>query len=186
MKLGTKPLMVFMIVIGMPVASYVLLFKPLNSAIKTASENVEHREALLVKLQEETARNSDLERANEEIERSVKFIESRLPSGKDIDDLVRQVSDYAVSSGLKPPAMRAGKPVPAALYMEQPIEMEVIGSYLAFSTFIAHVEKLPRIVRIHDLKLSGQTKDENELKAEFTLSIYFQDQAQIAQGETSK
>jgi type IV pilus assembly protein PilO len=78
--------------------------------------------------------------------------------------------------------MKSLKPVPAALYMEQPIEMEVQGGFVGFFTFIAQVEKLPRITRIHDMKITGLGRDDTELKAEFTLSIYFQDEKQVANG----
>jgi type IV pilus assembly protein PilO len=90
-----------------------------------------------------------------------------------------------VQSGLNSPAIKSLKPVPAALYMEQPMAIEVTGSFVGFFTFLAQVEKLPRITRIHDLKLTGQAggasdEDAPELKAEFTLSIYFQEDAKPA------
>lgn len=184
MNLGLRGLMVMGIVVGMPVASYFLVFKPQNKAIEAARKEVDHKAGLLAKLREETARNENLVRANEEIQRSVKTIEARLPSGKELDALVRQVSDLAVSSGLQPPAMKSAKPVPAALYMEQPIEMEVLGNFVGFFTFLAQIEKLPRITRIHDMKITGMARDDVELKAEFTLSIYFQDEKQLAHGGT--
>ena len=48
---------------------------------------------------------------------------------------------------------------------------------------VSDIEKLPRITRVHDLKITGQDKQGEELKAVFTLSIYFQDDKQLAQGE---
>jgi type IV pilus assembly protein PilO len=184
MNLGLRGLLIVLILIGMPVASYFFVFKPQNTAIEAARKEVEHKAVLLSKLKEETARNSDLVKTNEELKKTVKAIEARLPSGKEIDGLVRQVSDLAVAAGLQPPAMKSLKPVPAALYMEQPIEMEVEGGFVGFFTFIAQVEKLPRITRIHDMKMTGLGRDDTELKAEFTLSIYFQDEKQVANGGT--
>lgn len=176
MNLGFRGLLVLLIVIGMPVASFFLVFKPQNKEIQRAKEEVSHKEALLVKLREETARNDDLVRANDDIKRSVQIIEARLPSNKEIDDLVRQVSNLAVEAGLQPPAIKSAKALPAALYMEQPLEMEVSGKWVNFHTFLASVERLPRITRIHDMKITGMGKDDIELKAEFTLSIYFQEE----------
>lgn len=184
MNIGLRGALILGIVVGMPVASHYLVFRPQNREISRARQEVEHKESLLEKLREETSRNEDLARANEEIKRSVKLIEARLPSEKEIDAIVRQVSDLAVQAGLEPPAIKSAKPVQAALYMEQPLEMEVSGDFLNFFTFIAQVEKLPRITRVHDLKISGQMKDDAEIKAEFTLSIYFQDEKQVALAET--
>jgi type IV pilus assembly protein PilO len=166
------------LVISLPLASYFLVFKPLNAQINHEKGETEHHEALLAKLQEETARNVNLQQANTEIQSSIRLIEARLPSNKEVDAVVRQVSNLAVESNLAPPAMRTGKPVQSTLYKEQPIEMETAGNFVDFFTFLAKVEKLPRIMRIHDLKIAREPKDNMELKANFTLSIYFQDETQ--------
>ncbi|MBK9188799.1 MAG: type 4a pilus biogenesis protein PilO [Phycisphaerales bacterium] len=183
MRTGFQGLVIVGIVVGMPVASYYLVFRPQNREIERAKNDLQHKESLLIKLREETARNADLAKANEEIRRGVKIIEARLPSTKEIDALVRQVSDLALASGLKAPAIKSSRPVPAALYMEQPLELEVMGNFVGFFSFVAAVEKLPRITRIHDMKLTGLLKDEAELQAQFTLSIYFQDEKRVASAE---
>ncbi|MDX2131966.1 MAG: type 4a pilus biogenesis protein PilO [Planctomycetota bacterium] len=177
MNVGMRTVCVLLVVVGLPVASYFLVFKPTNAKLDTDREECEQKEKYLTKLAEIGDRDADLVRANEEITRSITLIEQRLPSGKEIDGLVRRVSDLAVAAGLEPPAIKSAKPVPSGIYMEQPLDMEVSGSFLGFFTFLAQMEKLPRITRIHDLKLTGQPKDGVELKAEFTLSIYFQDGA---------
>jgi len=173
-----------LLVISLPLASYFLVFRPLNMQINHEKGETEHREALLSKLQEETSRNVNLQQANQDIQSSIRLIEARLPSNKEVDAVVRQVSNLAVESSLAPPAMRSSKPVQASLYKEQPIEMETAGSFVDFFTFLAKVEKLPRIMRIHDLKITREVRDDVELKATFTLSIYFQDENQVAQGDS--
>lgn len=181
MTIGLRFLVVIGIVVGMPVASYFLVFKPQNKEISKAKEEISHKQDLLQKLRNETSRNVDLEKANLDIRRTVKAIEERLPSNQEIDGVVRQVSDLAIRCGLKPPAMKSGRPVPAALYMEQPIEMEVSGDFVGFNTFLAQIEKMPRITRIPDLRIEGQDKEDVELRAQFTLSIYFQDERQASE-----
>jgi len=176
--------LLILVVIAMPIASYFFVFKPLNKEIEQQKAEVEHKEQLLGKLREETARNADLEKSNQEIQNSIKIIEARLPSNKEVDDVVRKVSDLAETCKLQAPALKSLKPIRSALYMEQPIEIEVSGDFLGFFTFLASIEKLPRITRIHDLKITGNPKDGVELRADFTLSIYFQDEAQLAQGGT--
>ena len=98
--------------------------------------------------------------------------------------MVRQVSNLAIESNLASPAMRSAKALPTASYMEQPIEMETTGNFVDFFTFLAKVEKLPRIMRIHDLKITSEARENVELRAIFTLSIYFQDEKQMAQGDS--
>ncbi len=171
-----RGLALFAAVIGMPLSSYFLVFRPQNNAIKRAREDVAHKQSLLVKLREETARTADLVRANEQVQETLKNIEARLPSNQEIDAVIRRVSELATDSGLDAPAMKAAKPIQAALYMELPLEMEVKGDWKGFRTFLAELEKLPRLKRIPDLKLTSLNKlDGSQLRADFTLSIYFQD-----------
>jgi len=171
-------------VLGLPIASYLLVFKPQNSEIKRAQGDVEHMRGLLTRLQEEAAKNADFESANQELAQNIGIIEERLPTNQEVDAVVRQVSDLAVTAGLSSPAIKNNKPLPAGLYMEQPLEMETKGNFIGFHTFLAQVEKLPRVMRIHDFKLVGQPGDESELRATFTLSIYYQDDARsVASGQ---
>jgi len=186
MNNGIRMLLVLLILIGLPVASYVMVFRPFNREIESDKSQIAHQESLLVRLQEETSRNDDLIRANKDVERTVRIIEARLPSNKEVDAIVRQVSDLAVECGLAPPGIKASKPVPAAMYMEQPLELETQGTYVGFVTFLSRLETLPRITRIHDMKITGNPKENIELKAEFTLSIYFQDEKRVATTEAHK
>lgn len=182
--LGLRAILALGVVLGLPVSSYFMVFRPANKDRQARLESLAHQEQLLNKLREETGKNTDLQRANEEIKQTVAAIEARLPSNKEMDGVVRQISDLAVKAGLQSPAMKSAKPVQAAMYMEQPIEIEVSGSFVGFFTFLAHLEKLPRITRISDMKISaGMQQEIAELKAEFTLSIYFQDEKKIAAAE---
>lgn len=183
MTLTPRSLAITLFVVGMPVISYMAVFRPQNAAIAAAKDEVDHKASMLAKLKEETARNTDLAKANEQLSSTVRAIEARLPSGKELDALVKQVSTLAVAAGLQPPTLKMLPPLPAAEYMEQPIEMTVEGSFKGFFTFVSQVEKLPRITRIHDMKVTDQSRDDIEIKAEFTLSIYFQDLRKIASGE---
>lgn len=182
MNKGLRALLI-LVILATPLAAWWFAFVPENKYIDSLNQDLKHKEALLTKLREETSRNADLQKANEELHRTVTLIEQRLPSNKEVDAIVRQVSDLAVTAGLQPPAIKSAKPVQSALYMEQPLEMEVSGGFLGFFKFIADVEKLPRITRIHDLKITSQAGKDVELKAEFTLSIYFQDDKAVASAE---
>lgn len=180
MLTGLRGIILLAAVVGMPVASYFLVFRPQNNEINRARQDVEYTKTLLDKLREETARNADLEKAIEEIRQNVAAAETRLPSDKEIADVVRQVSDLAVQAGLEAPAIKSSKPVQAALYMEQPLDMNIKGDFRSFFVFIANVEKLPRITRITDFKVARDDKATAEAnsvipdKVDFTLSIYFQ------------
>jgi type IV pilus assembly protein PilO len=168
--------------IGLPTVSYFYVFRPTQNQIDRAKSEVQHMQSILEKLKEESAKNADFERANQELQQSVAFIEQRLPTNQEIDNVVRQVSQLAIDSGLQPPAIRTNKPIAAGIYKEMPIDMETAGSFAGYHNFLVQLEKLPRVMRIHNLKVLGQDRmaqqnaDTPEVKVTFTLSIYFQEE----------
>ena len=174
MKFGLRELVLLLVLLALPVSSWWLVFRPQNGEIAQAKREIDHKKALLQKLQEATARNEDLERANEELRQSIESIEARLPTNKEVDGVVRQVSDLAVEAGLEPPAIESDKPLKAALYMEQPLKMKLAGNFNGFYEFLIKLEQLPRITRLPDIKIIRSTEQDGHMKAEFTLSIYFQ------------
>jgi len=181
MAFGAGRLLLVLTLVGVPVSSYWLVFRPRNADIVRAESEIAHRKELLGKLQEETRRNTDLQRANEEITKSVEAIEARLPNTKELDSIVRQISDLAVEAGLEAPGLKSAKPVKAALYMEQPLEITMNGDFKKFYDFMIRLEQLPRITRVPDMKIKRMDQGDGNTTAEFTLSIYFQDTAKQGQ-----
>ncbi len=177
MRIGLREFVLLLVLLALPVSSWWLVFRPQNGEIAQARREIKHKQELLDQLKKATAQNDDLEKANAEIQTSIVSIESRLPTTKEVDAIVRRVSDLAVESGLEPPAIESDKPVEAALYMEQPLKMKLKGDFNGFYDFLIKLEQLPRITRIPDLLLTRATEQDGYMKAEFTLSIYFQQEA---------
>ncbi|MCB9845818.1 MAG: type 4a pilus biogenesis protein PilO [Phycisphaeraceae bacterium] len=175
MRFGIRELILLAVLLAVPVSAYMLVFRPQNRAIERAKGEIAHREELLDKLREETARSEDLRRANDEIAQRIASVEARLPTDKEVDRIMRQVSDLAIQSGLASPAMQSEKPVAAALYFEQPLTMETSGSWDGFYRFLTELERLPRQTRIPAMTLERDSKNNGQMNVEFTLSIYFQD-----------
>jgi type IV pilus assembly protein PilO len=176
MKFGIREMVLLLVLLALPVASYILVFRPVNEQIDKAREEIAHKRSMLDKLREATARKQDLQRANDEIKAGIEAIEAQLPTDKELDDVVRQVSDLAVEAGLASPNLTTDKPVAAALYMEQPLKIKMAGDFKGFHDFLTRLEDLPRKTRISDMKVARDADVNGSMKAEFTLSIYFQTQ----------
>ena len=168
-----RDMLMGLVLVAVPLSSYFLVFGPQNNRISAARGEIRHKQEMLDKLRQETARNADLIRANQEIADLIKKTEERLPDGKEVDAIVRQISELAVQAGLSAPAMESGKPVAAAMYMEQPIKVTTAGDFRGFYEFLLELERLPRITRLPDLNLERATEPDGNIKAQFTLSIYF-------------
>ena len=99
-------------------------------------------------------------------------MESRLPTNKEIDGIIRQVSILAVDSGLGAPTLKTERSVAAAAYREQPLTMEIAGSWDGFYRFMQQIERLPRITRVVNMTMT-RDKEADLVEVEFQLSIYF-------------
>jgi len=176
MKFGPRELMVLVLIVAVPVASYFLVFKPQNERIRRSEAEIHHKMELLEKLRAETQRTDDLRAENKRIEERIKDAEARLPTGKEVDNVVRQVSDLAVDQGMESPAMKSSKPIQTVGYKEQPLEMETKGSFDGFRSFLKELELLKRITRMPKMKLRREGGVNGNIEADFVLSIYFLDE----------
>jgi type IV pilus assembly protein PilO len=174
MQMGFREVLLLAALLALPLCAYWLVFRPQNEEIGQAKREIEHKRQMLDKLQATTARNDDLQRANEEIRRNIHSIEARLPTNKEVDSVVRQVSELAIEVGLEPPNIESDRPVAAAMYMEQPLKMRINGNFNAFYEFLVRLEQLPRITRLPDMKTTRAREADGHMMADFTLSIYFQ------------
>lgn len=174
MRFGIRELVLLAILMALPLSSWWLVFRPNNQKIEQAEREIELKREMLQKLQTVTSRSDSLEQATAEIATGIDAIEARLPSDREIDDVVRQVSALAVENGLNQPGMIAKPPVRGTLYMEQPIEMTITGDFKGFYSFLLDLEQLPRITRMPALEIERSKDVDGHLKAEFTLNIYFE------------
>ncbi|MBX3322505.1 MAG: type 4a pilus biogenesis protein PilO [Phycisphaeraceae bacterium] len=176
MKLGTREIITFLIVLMIPVVSYLLVFRPQNRDIEASLTEISHKRDILRRLQDETSRNADLLEANRRIAERIKKDEARLPSSQGVDEIVRQVSGLAIESGLAPPTLKSLKPLEASVYWELPLEMTTSGTFRGFYEFLRRLERLPRITRVVQMEIKrGRTElKEPEITVKFTMSIYFQ------------
>jgi len=184
MRFGVREFVLFLAVLMLPIASYFVIFKPQSANIEQAKGEIAHKREMLETLRTETSRNDDLKIANEAIKERIDEMEALLPSNKEIDLIVRQVSALAVEAGLTPPTLKSAKPVAAARFREQPLDMTTQGSFAGFYEFLKAIEQLPRITRIVDMVIKDSSEEGVEIEASFTLSIYFQTEETLAQGDS--
>lgn len=174
MKFGLREVLLLVVLLAMPVCAWWFVFRPVNKEINQAKSEIAQKERMLEKLSVATKQSADLAKANQEVATAIGLIESRLPSGKEVDKILEQVANLARQSRLEIPRVKAQKPVAASKFMEQPLDMTINGDFDDFYAFLLKVEQLDRITRILNLKLARQDKANGAMEATFTLSIYFQ------------
>ncbi|MCA9289518.1 MAG: type 4a pilus biogenesis protein PilO [Phycisphaerales bacterium] len=184
MRFGIREIVFLLILLAVPVASWLFVFKPQNHDINQATSEIEQKRQKLEQLREVTRHIDDLGLAIEEGRQAIAEIEAKLPSAQGIDGILQNTWEIADRNRLVVKSVKTEKSIPAAEYMERPLKIIMEGEFDGFYEFLLELEQLPRITRIHDLKLerkSGSTNmkqrnaaSENAMRAEFTLSIYYE------------
>ena len=182
MSSSLRQILFFVVLLALPVSSYFVVFAPVNAKIEQGKKEIEHKRAMLDKLREATSQTDDLQRANEQVKQAIDAIQARLPSGKEMDMVLRQVSTLAGQNDLKVPQFKKNdKNVPAGLAFEQPMDIEITGDFYGFYKFLLDLEQLPRITRLTDLSIVRSDKVDGEMKTKFVLSVYYE-----GEGSSSK
>lgn len=181
MRFGLRELIFLLVLAGLPVCSYFFVFKPTNELISEVRSENKVKQARLDRL--ELARH--IEDLGEEIAKlsgAIDLFEDRLPEAKEVEVILREVWQLATRRGLNSRSVRTEDPEKCAGCLELPIAMELNGNFDGFYAFLLDLEKLPRITRIHEMKLNKLTDEEGHMEAQFTLSIFFEPQT----GSTGK
>ena len=105
----------------------------------------------------------------------------QLPSKTEVADLLVDITQTGLAAGLHFDLFKPGEEDPKDFYAELPIEIKVEGGYRNFGRFVSGVASLPRIVTLHDIRISGRGKAASEgLVMEATAKTYrYLDQAEI-------
>ncbi len=99
----------------------------------------------------------ELKRENRILQSQLAEQKEQLPSEAEIDLLLKQVSELGGRSGLD---FKLWKPAPrkkneSGLYLEIPVNIEVVGAYHSVGVFFDNINKLKRIINISNIKMAS-------------------------------
>ncbi len=89
-----------------------------------------------------------------EMETSFGALLRQLPSDTEVPGLLEDITYLGVGSGLEFNFINLQPEVVNAFYIELPISISVRGGYHDIGSFVSGVANLPRIVTLHDFKLT--------------------------------
>ncbi len=177
MDFSPRQLMFFGILLAVPAASFFLVFRPQNLEIRKATAEIELKRAMLLSLRQVTSQASSLERSTSEITAAIAKVESRMPTNKELDSVLRDVAQLASKHGLKVPKfIKSAETRQAGTAQEQPIELEITGDFDGFYQFLTELERLPRITRLTDMNISRLEERDRDglMRGAFKVSIFYQ------------
>ena len=189
MRFGIREAIFLVLLLAMPIAAYMFVFRPRNIQIAEALEQINQKKIKLDRLAAATKNIDDLGVEIDKLSKTIELFEKRLPAQREVEVILRQVWEMAAKHRLVPKSVRTEKPVTAAQYAELPIMMTIYGNFDGFYGFLLDLEKLKRITRIPKMKLEKiRNKDasDGQMRAVVTLSIYFDPQGKVMGERTSE
>ena len=178
MSSGIRKAIFFVLLLGVSAAGYQYMVKPANLKLADARQHVDAKRAKLAEFEEATIKAEDLNKQLGQLEEAVRFFESKLPPTSEIHKVLEQVTVIVQKQGLEPKTIRTlPRKEDNSGYVEQPLKMELVGNFNAFYSFLLEIEKLPRIMKIRELKLEKDRNGDGEIAADFIVSIFFQNKA---------
>jgi type IV pilus assembly protein PilO len=103
--------------------------------------------------QQKAANLEVLKQQLEDIKQTMGELLQKLPSKTQVPDLLQDISQTGLGSGLEFDIFKPSAEVPQEFYVELPIQIQVTGDYHQFGNFISGVAALQRIVTVHDVKI---------------------------------
>ena len=123
-------------------------------------EGLEHQEADLRSQYETKVGRAEnlgpLKQQMAQMEQQLRQMLRQLPSKADMPDLIQDISQTAIATGIQNELFQPGPETPKEFYAEKPIQLRMVGTYHQFGAFVSGVAALPRVVilTMHDINLS--------------------------------
>ncbi|MCM5570873.1 type 4a pilus biogenesis protein PilO [Burkholderiaceae bacterium FT117] len=95
-----------------------------------------------------------LRKQKEQVMQYVSQLEKQLPSKAEMDALLSDINQAGVGRGLQFDLFKPGQVMVREYYAELPISIRLSGNYHDFAAFTSDVANLPRIVTLHDIRIS--------------------------------
>jgi type IV pilus assembly protein PilO len=124
-----------------------------------------------------------------DMERSFGAMLRQLPGRTEVPSLLVDISQVGLSSGLQEKLFQPMPEVRKDFYAELPIRIRLTGSYHQFGAFVSGIAALPRIVTLHDISITPETKDavSDRLVLDVTAKTYrYLDDAELAAADKGK
>jgi type IV pilus assembly protein PilO len=149
----------------------------------------EHQ-GLRTEFEEKQGRAANLEPLKQQLAQMELMLQQmlrQLPSKNEMPDLIVDVSQTALASGISNELFKPGPETPKEFYAEKPIALRMVGTYHQFGAFVSGVASLPRVVimTMHDISLRPRGNT-NSLVLEGTVKTYrYLDEEEAAAAEAA-
>ncbi len=122
-----------------------------------------------------------------EINRSFGALLKQLPNASEMESLLVDINQAGLGRGLQFELFKPGTEQMRDFYAELPISIKVTGSYHDLGAFTGDIAKLPRIVTLNDIDVSGVKEGGGVLAMTAVAKTFrYLDESEIAQQRKAK
>ncbi|HIE12584.1 MAG TPA: hypothetical protein EYP63_04025 [Desulfotomaculum sp.] len=109
----------------------------------------------------------------EELEGRKASLDRLIPLQPEEDQLIEEIKEMAVTSGVRFLEVRFEEPVDKEGYIEMPLEMAFEGRYHDLLLLLAALEEGPRALRLDEIKVSHAGGCAAEIKADLDATVFY-------------
>jgi len=139
----------------------------LTAEVEEMQQNVQKHQAIATRL-------ADLETRLTALDETLKVAITLLPESREIPELLTQISQLGLNSGLEFRLFRPEPEKQAEFYAEVPVSLSILGRFHELARFFDHLSKLSRIVNVTDIKIvpSKGKEDTSTLTTDCLLTTF--------------
>lgn len=140
--------------------------------LETAEKKEQDLKLVFEKKAKQAVNLEAYEKQLEEMRESFGAMLRQLPNETEVADLLVDVSQTGLASGLEFELFQPQAENPREFYAELPISIRVIGEFHEFGNFVSGVAALPRIVTLHNIRITRADPTGSTLAMDLTAKTY--------------
>lgn len=142
------------ILIVLGVAYWYALYQPRAEEIAKLERQIAEKSHTLDKHRKIAARYDEFKVKVAALEDELRVLLVQLPKRREIPDLIRQISDLGVRTGLQISLLRPQPEQAKEFYANVPIMVHVLGTYHAVGQFFDDLARLSRLVSVSNIQMT--------------------------------
>ena len=152
---GVKVVFCTLLFVILALAGWWFKIRDQQADLETAQQKEETLKKEFATKQAKAVNLPALKQQLEEMKDMLRQMLRQLPSKTEMPELLVDISQTALSSGIENELFQPGTEAIKEFYAERPISLRMVGTYHQFGSFISGVASLPRVVilTMHDVSL---------------------------------
>ena len=170
---AARAVVILFIMAGVIFLGYWFHMKDQLQVLQEAENKETSLKVIFEKKAKQAANLEAYEQQLKEMQESFGAMLRQLPNKTQVADLLVDISQTGLASGLEFELFKPEAEIPQEFYAILPIKIRVTGTYHEFGNFVSGVAALPRIVTLHDIKITKRGKGDNDqLVMDMTAKTY--------------